>query len=1705
MLDAYVIETDTFPAIMPIYTQPSRDRTWLLMQVDIAANGTASGRVQETRVPWEAQFADINGDGLSDFFQVTGCERFPQFELCQDYGPVRVRSWLNTGDLLSGYRAFVAKPDLLLPSDINWRTNTIATSMRGSTALAFVVGNIIVPIENTLGLALGPSSVDAAMRLARVIDYDGDGRQDILLPAGSRGFVLLRSHGEGFEFQELPFAVAWEMESAGFPPPSGRLARDSFIAWGRESPTVLDLNGDGIQDFLKRHFPSGWGGPDAEGESEWQVMLRQGPSVPRLVRLTDGLGRGVDTDYALLSDPTADIYTPRDAWPCVYPQRCAALRRSAVSAHRVGRRAAGGELVDVQRRFTYIYQDGRTDLWGRGFVGFETRAVHMAPGDTPAGYTQSTITEFDNRTRDPATSFYYKAFVPARTTTSVTEGDLTVTSSISVEHELLVEAPAGTIHRFERRRDERLTETRGSSEPIVIKELTTLVELIDRFGNPRLISQGIPNTDPETSGTFTFRTDVPEGWRAVARIYMHESDPTYEAVARRHLPSRELHFFLQTGTATPWGDDVANSRVTDFGYFDDGSLRQIIVEPGPVAGREDLHKIVDLVRDGFGNVEQKTETLADGASRVQQFEYVQSGSRRGHFPIEIINFVDGQEQRFAVKYDPRFGELTQITDPNGVTEDYYFDGFGRLTATVSADGSITDIEHRAGNSLRPLQVYTRAEGGLEATVEYDAFGRAVHRTETGVDGHQLVSDAAYDDLGRVLLQSRPHRADVSDLATETAYSYDALGRVVGASWLDPQPGGAVSVAATSCHEQLRSCHRNARGFTSCDERDRVGHVVRHWDSLATPGAELLPPAQLPTCEDVLTGLSSRPPSVRYSYGEFLERVADPAGNLTRITVDPYGRGIVLSDPSSGITKSRYNGFGELVRTEDANGQVTEYEHDELGRVEVRRDIDLLGAGMDGLTSFHYDGADPDNPALEPGEFIGSLTLAVSPEGHSKRYEYDAVGQLTQVEQTLANSSVPLAVRFEDYEHGQPRLIRYPSAGTNGDFAVRRTYDTRGRLLEVRRDGQPTTAPPLWQLDETNFYDQISQETLGNGVVTETSYDTLGRMSLMTDNLGAIPLRVLGLHHDVNGNVISRSNGQQSETFLYDHLDRLRFATVGTTQNEVRYDELGNIEHRSEVGNYGYFATNSPDPNGLFLNQSKPYAATHVGTRVNTYNAAGEMSLRVDFANASTEHYSWTPFGKIAQMWRNGLTPAEGEDVVTLSYDAAGDRIQKHRDEQTTTYLEGMYERRQNTSGTTEHVYYVGNGARVIAQFAVVVDGTTNQSQSEIVYLHADHLGSPELLTGEAGTVHDRRSYGAFGSRRNTSDWNLGATAESGTIRVSFTGHEPDDDYDLVHMIGRHYDPQLGRFLSADPFVDVPNSQGLNRYSYVINNPLRFRDPNGYENPSSQSDGPLGGERVWVNNDQVEYDEEDFPDEVVSVDVSQRRIMENAREQLAGRFLDQIFGGLPEDLDPSSPLDRMTVDLDSIGNPITQAGPLVDVGRLYHTSGSERAVQTTGLLAASVTPGIGESMDIATIADARNPTWVRVAATFTLALGILTAGLFPNVGAVASRAGGAVARGAPTRFVAGVEVRAGGQTMRGTVDLGPTLKRIESGGSFPHRNDGSVFMNREGLLPNQAQGYYREFVHPTPGVSGPAPQRIIQGQGGEMFYTPNHYRTFIPLN
>ena len=90
--------------------------------------------------------------------------------------------------------------------------------------------------------------------------------------------------------------------------------------------------------------------------------------------------------------------------------------------------------------------------------------------------------------------------------------------------------------------------------------------------------------------------------------------------------------------------------------------------------------------------------------------------------------------------------------------------------------------------------------------------------------------------------------------------------------------------------------------------------------------------------------------------------------------------------------------------------------------------------------------------------------------------------------------------------------------------------------------------------------------------------------------------------------------------------------------------------------------------------------------------------------------------------------------------------------------------------------------------------------------------------------------------------------------------------------------------------------------------------------------------------------------------------------------------------------------------------------------------------------------------------------------------------------------------------ADGRTIyRGAIDLAPTLERIAAGKRLRFPNDGAPFQNRERRLPRKPSGHYREWVVPTPGESGPGPQRLVTGEDGEVWYTADHYRTFRRIN
>lgn len=71
----------------------------------------------------------------------------------------------------------------------------------------------------------------------------------------------------------------------------------------------------------------------------------------------------------------------------------------------------------------------------------------------------------------------------------------------------------------------------------------------------------------------------------------------------------------------------------------------------------------------------------------------------------------------------------------------------------------------------------------------------------------------------------------------------------------------------------------------------------------------------------------------------------------------------------------------------------------------------------------------------------------------------------------------------------------------------------------------------------------------------------------------------------------------------------------------------------------------------------------------------------------------------------------------------------------------------------------------------------------------------------------------------------------------------------------------------------------------------------------------------------------------------------------------------------------------------------------------------------------------------------------------------------------------------------------------TLALIKKGGPYPYAKDGTVFGNREGLLPKRNRGYYREYTVKTPGVRHRGARRIVAGREGDYWYTADHYASF----
>ncbi|MFN7551587.1 MAG: RHS repeat-associated core domain-containing protein [Pseudomonadota bacterium] len=396
----------------------------------------------------------------------------------------------------------------------------------------------------------------------------------------------------------------------------------------------------------------------------------------------------------------------------------------------------------------------------------------------------------------------------------------------------------------------------------------------------------------------------------------------------------------------------------------------------------------------------------------------------------------------------------------------------------------------------------------------------------------------------------------------------------------------------------------------------------------------------------------------------------------------------------------------------------------------------------------------------------------------------------------------MTLRAQFYtSRGYPSSSSYslPLVGTNGTLHEILEMDAWGHVTQERRAGITALTTNRSYHPARGWIDTV---VTGGGAVQNWDFD-----------------------FDTNSNLTrrSRAGGALIETLTYDRLDRLtNVARSGSGVSpgtvSMTYDKLGNLCAKAGVA-YTYGGADGCNSSGV---GGRPHAVSQVGPVSYQQDGLGNTTLADSSANNADDlGFGYDAYEQVLLMARGNLASSVPAFDAEIAY--GPDRARYRRID------------RQNAS-VVRTTRYVGNvefiiesgvtrTRRYLAGGAVVTTASNLPGQVEDRWVLTDHLGSSDVVVNDAGAVVESTGFDAWGLRRNAGNATVPGTALVTTTR-GFTSHEHFDAIGLVHMNGRVYDPNLGRFIQSDP-IDDRGIQGLNRYSYVLNNPLSLTDPTGH--------------------------------------------------------------------------------------------------------------------------------------------------------------------------------------------------------------------------------------------------------------------------------------
>lgn len=605
-------------------------------------------------------------------------------------------------------------------------------------------------------------------------------------------------------------------------------------------------------------------------------------------------------------------------------------------------------------------------------------------------------------------------------------------------------------------------------------------------------------------------------------------------------------------------------------------------------------------------------------------------------------------------------------------------------------------------------------------------------------------------------------------------------------------------------------------------------------------------------------------TTQYSYSGMYHRglitkVTDPNGNVTEYTYDDYTDNVLsISNPDESLggveTNFTYDSFGKL---ETVSNQSTGYKfyYDNFGREDAVETIDgyMISCNSyyedgslesvyyanDTSIEYEYDEEGRVSAVTEYGEPLSEYTY--TNEGRLRKlvdhenartwlYQYDIAGRLKTA---TSNDGKFISYSFND--KNQPEKVKITEDSEN----VSETdyfYDSFGRVSDIAVKIKSIISLQNYDIDDFGRLKSASTTMVSTSPErnVDVNYTYLTHNGNQTGRVSSIEyvknyngnssslLPTLSYSYDANGNITHvYENGVQKAKYYYDSLNRLIREDNAYIDKTVVYNYNSNGDIFSKVE---YALTSSEslgEPTDTIVyeysDDSYPNVLTSYDNQSMLYDNSGNL------IECGSRVYGWTEHNQlstIAEWYRN----EEGNRVrriIDFTYDTAGIRTSKTVDGVTTEYFYvGDKLVKQSTEGKPENDLY----------FSYSADG----SPFKVKYLHAEFFyllnlqGDVIGLYDSAGDMIVTYVYDSWGKliSAETHDPVYEELAELNPLR--YRGYYYDNETQLYYLQARYYNPEWGRFISADSLlISGDYLQGLNRYAYCFNNPICYSDPSGY--------------------------------------------------------------------------------------------------------------------------------------------------------------------------------------------------------------------------------------------------------------------------------------